>query len=207
MTDYTRPVGQSVTATGGSTIQNLDQHVEQHFYHGSRGRPTRPFQAPPLPSHFVARPEVSRDLLSRLLVDGPAAGSLTLGAVHGLGGVGKTTLAADLARSPEVRDRLPDGVLWVTLGQQPDLLPLVGGWVQALGDYEYKPINVEATAHTYSVCCTSGPPCWWWTMSGSLPTPGPFWPAAALPDADHYPPGRSGRRTRGRVGSARRPDP
>ena len=107
-----------------------------------------PFQAPPLPAHFVPRPVVSRDLKARLLADGPTAGSLVVSAVHGLGGVGKSTLAADLAHDSEVMERFPDGVLWATLGQQPDLLPLLSGWVQALGDYNFKPLGKEAaTSH------------------------------------------------------------
>ena len=107
-----------------------------------------PFQVPPLPAHFVPRPVVSRDLKARLLADGPTAGSLVVSAVHGLGGVGKSTLAADLAHDSEVKERFPDGVLWATLGQQPDLLPLLSGWVQALGDYDFKPLGTEAaTSH------------------------------------------------------------
>jgi predicted ATPase len=40
---------------------------------------------------------------------------LVISAVQGLGGIGKTTLVADLARDPEVQRRYPDGVLWATL--------------------------------------------------------------------------------------------
>ena len=67
-----------------------------------------------------------------------------------MGGIGKTTLAAALAHDPDpdVQDRFPDGVLWATLGQQPDILPLLSGWVQALGDYQFKPLVVE-TASTH----------------------------------------------------------
>ena len=110
--------------------------------------PSRIFQAPPLPAHFVPRPEVSQELKARLLAVGAAPGTLVLGAIQGMGGIGKSTLAAALAHDPEVQARFPDAVLWATLGQQPDILPLLSGWVQALGDYQFKPLVVE-TASTH----------------------------------------------------------
>jgi len=60
---------------------------------------------------------------------------LVVSVIHGLGGIGKSTLAAALAHDLEVQQRLPDGVLWVTLGQQPDVLSLLSGWIQILGHY------------------------------------------------------------------------
>ena len=41
-----------------------------------------------------------------------------------MGGVGKTVLAAAIVQDPEVRAAFPDGVVWLTLGQTPDLLAL-----------------------------------------------------------------------------------
>ena len=99
----------------------------------------------------MPRPEVTRDLKARLLATGPTEpGVPALCALWGMGGIGKTTLAAALAHDPDpdVQDRFPDGVLWATLGQQPDILPLLSGWVQALGDYQFKPLVVE-TASTH----------------------------------------------------------
>jgi hypothetical protein len=106
----------------------------------------KPFQAPPLPPHFVPRPELSRHLLTRLIGERPANGALVISAVHGLGGLGKTTLVAALAASSEIIGLFPDGVLWATLGQHPDLLSLLGGWVQALSDDEFKPLGVGAAS-------------------------------------------------------------
>src|SRR4051812_23653321 len=92
----------------------------------------KPFLAPEHSRFFVDRPEVSRDLKARLLGDGAAHCSLVISAIHGLGGIGKSTLAAALAHDPEVLVHFPDGVLWVTLGQRPDLLSLLSVWVQAM---------------------------------------------------------------------------
>ncbi|MGF1977678.1 MAG: NB-ARC domain-containing protein, partial [Nostoc sp. CmiSLP01] len=105
------------------------------------------FQAPPLPAHFVERPEYSDDLKTRLL-NGSSSDSRTLviTAIHGLGSVGKSTLAAALAHNAEIQSRFCDGILWATLGQQPNVLALLSGWVQALGDYSFKPTSIEATS-------------------------------------------------------------
>ncbi|MHC5762177.1 NB-ARC domain-containing protein, partial [Nostoc sp.] len=105
------------------------------------------FQAPPLPAHFVERPEYGDDLKTRLL-DGLSSDSRTLviTAIHGLGSVGKSTLAAALAHNAEIQSRFCDGILWATLGQQPNVLALLSGWVQALGDYSFKPTSTEATS-------------------------------------------------------------
>jgi len=58
--------------------------------------------------------------------------TLVVTAIHGLGSVGKSTLATALARDPEVQAHFCDGILWATLGQQPNLLSLLSGWVQEL---------------------------------------------------------------------------
>jgi len=42
--------------------------------------------------------------------------------LHGQGGVGKSVLAAAVARDEMVRRRFPDGVFWVTIGEAGDVL-------------------------------------------------------------------------------------
>ncbi|MEH1906954.1 NB-ARC domain-containing protein, partial [Nostoc sp.] len=71
---------------------------------------------------------------------------MVITAIHGLGSVGKSTLATALAHDAEVQSRFCDGILWATLGQDPNVLSLISGWVQALGDYSFKPTSVEATS-------------------------------------------------------------
>ncbi len=51
----------------------------------------------------------------------------------GMEGVGKTTLAAALARDADVLSAFPDGVVWLTLGRQPALTVLQARLAQALG--------------------------------------------------------------------------
>ncbi|MDF5731793.1 MAG: NB-ARC domain-containing protein [Rhizonema sp. PD38] len=105
------------------------------------------FQAPPLPTYYVARPEYNQELKTRLLANSSDVRSLVVTAIHGLASVGKSTLAAALAHDPDVQAHFCDGILWGTLGQQPNLLSLLSGWVQALKDYNFKATSVEAASN------------------------------------------------------------
>ncbi len=72
---------------------------------------------PPLPQTALLGREWEVALLKERLC---ASGPETVIAVHGLPGVGKTTLAVTLAHAPDMRALFPDGVLWVGLGSSPD---------------------------------------------------------------------------------------
>src|SRR5271165_2613313 len=82
---------------------------------------------PELPPHYLPREADLLGLKMKLLVGGANVGitgqSSAVG-IHGMGGVGKTVLAAALARDSEVRQAFPDGIFWITIGQRPDLLAL-----------------------------------------------------------------------------------
>ncbi|NUM48877.1 MAG: tetratricopeptide repeat protein, partial [Anaerolineales bacterium] len=54
-------------------------------------------------------------------------------ALYGLPGVGKTALTVALTHDSVLRTRYTDGVLWVGLGNHPNLLALLGVWGTALG--------------------------------------------------------------------------
>jgi hypothetical protein len=82
---------------------------------------------PDLPPHYLPR-EADLGGLKRKLFNGDASVAITgqgqaLG-VQGMGGIGKTVLAAALAHDPEVRQTFPDGIYWLTIGQKPNLLEL-----------------------------------------------------------------------------------
>ncbi|PSN79410.1 hypothetical protein C8B47_11845 [filamentous cyanobacterium CCP4] len=57
---------------------------------------------------------------------------LVVSAIAGLGGLGKSVLAAALILDLEVQERFADGILWVTLGQNPDLQTMLGDWIREL---------------------------------------------------------------------------
>ncbi|MGB7439848.1 MAG: NB-ARC domain-containing protein [Coleofasciculaceae cyanobacterium] len=131
-----------------SKTKVLEANYQKNDSIATVGRPkTGIFQAPPLPSYYVDRPEVSQDLKQYVLASETAgAGTLVVSAIYGLGGIGKSTLAAALAHDREVQSHFSDGIFWATLGQQPDILSFLSTWIQALGDYDFKPINSEAAS-------------------------------------------------------------
>jgi uncharacterized membrane protein YkvA (DUF1232 family) len=109
--------------------------------------PTVPLQMPPLPDHFVERPEQQEVLKAELLCESAKVGTLVVSAIYGLGGIGKSVLASKLTHDRDVQQHFADGILWATLGQSPDILPLLSGWIQALGDRDYKPTAIESASN------------------------------------------------------------
>jgi hypothetical protein len=83
---------------------------------------------PELPPHYVAQPEQFAAVRDEIL-DTTTTGVTMIGAkkgtaLVGMGGVGKTTLAAALVRDQEIQQAFPDGICWLTLGQEADTLGL-----------------------------------------------------------------------------------
>ncbi len=76
---------------------------------------------PTLPPSLIARPDLMCRVRDALLVDLQKPQVITSAdakvGVQGMGGIGKSVLAAALARNREVRRSYPDGVIWVSCGQ------------------------------------------------------------------------------------------
>jgi hypothetical protein len=92
--------------------------------------------APPLPPLMIGRDHDLTVLKQRVGISsqGQEATSVNvLTAMRGWPGVGKTTLAATLAHDAEIQTRFPDGVLWASLGQQPNIFGELAAWGRALG--------------------------------------------------------------------------
>jgi hypothetical protein len=125
----------------------ITQAIRNEEHSDTNIKKRAPFMAPSLPEHFVPRPEKSEEIKRRLLTcnsDNP--GVLVISALHGLGGIGKTVLASVLAYDKDIQRRYSDGILWVTLGQKPDVLSQLSNWIKALGDDEFHPTNLEAAS-------------------------------------------------------------
>ena len=73
---------------------------------------------------LVGRDELLRILKQRLL----NGERVTFSALNGLPGVGKTALATALAHDEEVKAKFSDGILWVGLGYEPDVLGQLSRW-------------------------------------------------------------------------------
>ena len=97
-------------------------------------RPGNLHDVPPPPRALVAREELA-GLREAVLGSGDGVVGLTGSALglHGQGGIGKSVLAAALARDEAVRRHFPDGVFWVTLGERSDLVAAQIGLLERLG--------------------------------------------------------------------------
>ena len=89
-----------------------------------------PFLAPskspyPLIGRELLMQEVKQELIDKK--------NSSVFAFIGIPGVGKTSLAISLAHDKDILRRYSDGVLWVGLGQNPNILAALGSWCSALG--------------------------------------------------------------------------
>jgi hypothetical protein len=107
----------AVIITGdGNIVLRLDARQRADL---ERLLAARTYNLPALPDHYIPREEFLDPLRRALLADGAAA--LGIVGVKGMGGIGKSVLAAALAHDPQVRAAFPDGVVWLPIGQQPHL--------------------------------------------------------------------------------------
>lgn len=108
-----------------------------------------PGSVPPVPGLLIGRDEALHELKERLVINKDKLDEIqVLITVRGWPGVGKTTIATALAHDEEIIKAFPDGVLWVSLGQKPNVLSEMATWGQALGtnDMLRAPTLKEATA-------------------------------------------------------------
>lgn len=93
---------------------------------------------PDVPPHFQPRPEAQSALAVQLLVDERKPVTLTgperVTVLHGLGGLGKSVVAAAFARSTSTRRSFADGVLWLPSSEAASPLGLMAELARLLGD-------------------------------------------------------------------------
>jgi hypothetical protein len=105
-------------------------NISSSPFHGSGS-------APPPPSLMIGREDDLIALKERLNVTSHKPLSIqVLTAIKGWPGVGKTTIASALAYDSEILSQFPDGVLWASLGQDPNILSEMANWGRSLGTDE-----------------------------------------------------------------------
>ncbi|MBD2224473.1 NB-ARC domain-containing protein [Calothrix anomala] len=119
-------------------LDTIEQALSQTNFDPDRQALGNLTNVPELPPHFLPREEELTPLKQKVLSStkqpvGITGKSRRVG-VQGMGGIGKTVLATALARDEEVRKAFPDGVLWVTFGQTPQILTWQSYLAQALGE-------------------------------------------------------------------------
>jgi len=103
---------------------DLDKEWPTFIAHLRKGCDARrvPFMAPDLPPHFTERPTEYETLKDLLVTPDRSQPVAIATALSGAGGFGKTTLAAALCHDEDIVENFDDGILWVTLGQTPNVL-------------------------------------------------------------------------------------
>jgi WD40 repeat protein len=134
------------TAVAALHCEDVREHVPeaQAFERVRRivDRPVLPLGAlvgvPRLPSPYVVRSDLLDRLLSRVLIDAYEPIDLEadqrISALTGMGGVGKSVLATALAQTAEVRRSFQGGVVWIPVGQHPDIVRVLARVGIAVGD-------------------------------------------------------------------------
>lgn len=127
-------------------IESDERHIwPEHYRPGFNN-------APRLPENFVPRPE---DLirLRRAVLGDETDRKVALTALRGMGGIGKSVLAAALCHDELSQDAFPDGVIWLTIGRQPgSLIEQMKTLGIALGDAGgHYSSEIAAIANTWSL--------------------------------------------------------
>jgi WD40 repeat protein len=122
-----------------SQLQRPSQPASTQTWHGLGAINT----VPKLPNHFLPRSEDIVVLKEKLLT--PTTQTLVMTGqvqkvgLQGMGGLGKTVLAAALARDNDVRKQFRDGIIWLTVGIKPDRIGLYQSIAETLGEtYAYQ---------------------------------------------------------------------
>jgi transcriptional regulator with XRE-family HTH domain len=104
--------------------------------------PANPMQRAGVSQSLVGRGALLQQVKERLLAEKENASALT--ALKGLPGAGKTALALALATDQQVQAHFSDGILWVGLGPEPNVLGLLAHWGKLLGVEPEVVANVES---------------------------------------------------------------
>jgi WD40 repeat protein len=111
-------------------------------------QPRVPFIVENLPADYVLRPLEFEALIERLLDQQREEPVAITAALRGAGGYGKTTMAKAICHDERIQQAFDDGILWVTLGENP------GNLVGKIEDLIYM-LNKERPGFTDTVAAAA----------------------------------------------------
>jgi hypothetical protein len=88
---------------------------------------------PPPPRVFIGREDSLQHVKQLLTVAQRSRNEEKITVIHGWPGVGKTSLVSAIGHDTEIARTFKDGVLWVSLEQQPNIITAMARWGRALG--------------------------------------------------------------------------
>lgn len=91
-------------------------------------RRTLSLSPPPHPQHKLIGTKDHLTLAKAALLEGKSVTML------GASGVGKSTLASELAHDEDVRRAFDGNIVWLSMGKSPEIPDLIGKWLEALGE-------------------------------------------------------------------------
>jgi len=116
-------IGNDIVGRDKNITNTINVFTEQN-------KPVSPRLAPRVDRPFVGREETLRDLLAALRLDEDSVKPPVILALKGMAGVGKTTLAKEIAS--QIQQTFPDGTLWIKLGHKPDVFAVLDYWGREL---------------------------------------------------------------------------
>ena len=126
---------------------------------------------PKLPPHFLPRPEDLQELKGRLLA--PATQTVVMTGqprqvgLQGMGGIGKTVLAAGGGAGCGGAATVSAWVVWLTVGIQPKPIELYQRVATTLGRVTPIRRGMLSGMLICRICCGKNLACWCWMMFGS----------------------------------------
>ena len=111
-------------------------------------------QVPELPRHFIKERPIFKEVKVKLLAKTTEKQRPPL-VLQAPNGMGKSVLAAALARETEIRLAFPDGIFWHSLGADADLLAHQIALIETLGESTTDILDIEqGTKYLTEICAT-----------------------------------------------------